>query len=252
MTKNSKIQAISTKDVPRHIAIIMDGNGRWAKDRGLPRSIGHRNGADAVKRVVKAAAEIGVEYLTLFGFSSENWARPVDEIKELMKLLRLYLRSETADLHRNNIRLNVIGQREHLEDDIVELIENAEKLTQHNDAMTVNIALNYGGRVDIMLAASKWAKHCIDNNIEPDLMAAETYFPEMLMTGSMPDPDILIRTSGEQRISNFLLWQCAYAELIFTPVYWPDFGQKDLESAIEEYRTRERRFGAVGASGINS
>lgn len=234
--------------VPSHVAIIMDGNGRWAQERGLPRSIGHRNGVESVRRVVRAAAELGIDYLTLFGFSSENWSRPIDEIKELMKLLRYYLRSETAELHRNNIRLNVIGQREHLEDDIVELIENAEELTRNNTAITVNIALNYGGRNDIMMAASKWAKFCAEKGIEPDFMAAETYFPEMLMTGSMPDPDILIRTSGEQRISNFLLWQCAYAEFIFSPVYWPDFNKEYLLQAISDFNSRERRFGNVEAS----
>lgn len=234
--------------VPSHVAIIMDGNGRWAQERGLPRSIGHRNGVESVRRVVRAAAELGIDYLTLFGFSSENWSRPIDEIKELMKLLRYYLRSETAELHRNNIRLNVIGQREHLEDDIVELIENAEELTRNNTAITVNIALNYGGRNDIMMAASKWAKFCAEKGIEPDFMAAETYFPEMLMTGSMPDPDILIRTSGEQRISNFLLWQCAYAEFIFSPVYWPDFNKEHLLQAISDFNSRERRFGNVEAS----
>lgn len=231
--------------IPRHIAIIMDGNGRWAQERGLPRSVGHRNGVEAVKKTVEAAGEIGVEYITLFGFSSENWSRPIEEIKELMKLLRLYLRSETAELHRNNIRLNVIGQREHLEGDIVDLIKNAEDLTRNNTGITVNIALNYGGRNDIMMAASKWASFCAEKGIEPDFMAAETYFPEMLATGSMPDPDILIRTSGEQRISNFLLWQCAYAELMFTKVYWPDFKKEHLMQAIIDYNSRDRRFGNV-------
>lgn len=232
-------------NIPRHIAIIMDGNGRWARARGLPRSVGHRQGSEAAKRAVRAAAELGVEYLTLFGFSSENWSRPADEVNDLMHLLRIYMRSETAELHRSNIRLKVIGQREQLARDIVELIENAEELTKNNTAITVNIALNYGGRNDILMAASKWAKMCAQEGIEPDFYAAEEYFPSFLMTNQSPDPDILIRTSGEQRISNFLLWQCAYAELFFTPTLWPDFGREDLEEAIGEYNRRDRRFGRV-------
>lgn len=230
---------------PSHIAIIMDGNGRWAKQRGLPRTMGHRQGMEAVKKIVRAAAELNVPYLTLFGFSSENWNRPADEVKELMRLLRIYLRSETAELHRNNIRLRVIGDREALGDDAVELIENAEELTKDNTKITVTIALNYGGRQDILQAAAQWVKLCEDKGVAPDLDAAEEFFPSCLMTHDMPDPDILIRTSGEKRISNFLLWQCAYSEYVFTPVLWPDFSRADLESAILEYQKRDRRFGTV-------
>lgn len=233
------------KDLPRHIAIIMDGNGRWAQARGLPRTVGHKHGAEAVKRSVRAAAEAGIEYLTLFGFSSENWNRPVEEVGELMRLLRMYLRSETAELHRNNIRLRVVGDRTQLADDIVELIENAESLTENNDKITVIIALNYGGRNDILQAASRWAQDCAAKGIEPDYDAAEEYLPGFLMTEGVPDPDILIRTSGEMRISNFMLWQCAYSEMIFTPVPWPEFGKDDLNAALEEYATRDRRFGTV-------
>ena len=233
---------------PSHIAIIMDGNGRWANRRSLPRTMGHKQGMEAAKRVVRAAAELKIPYLTLFGFSSENWNRPADEINELMRLLRLYLRSETADLHRNNIRLRVIGDRSALSDDIVELIENAEELTRENTQITVTIALNYGGRNDILQAASRWAQMCRDQDIDPDFKAAEEYFPSFLLTEDMPDPDILIRTSGEKRISNFLLWQSAYSEYVFTQTLWPDFTKEDLELAITDYNKRDRRFGAVGSS----
>lgn len=230
---------------PTHIAIIMDGNGRWAGQRGLPRTAGHHQGVEACKRTVRAAADLGVRYLTLFGFSSENWSRPADEINELMRLLRMFLRAETADLHRNNIRLQVIGSRTELSPDIVELIENAEKLTKDNDALFLNIALNYGGRNEILSAAAAYARQVVEEGLEPSFETAEEFFPQKLMTGGIPDPDILIRTSGEQRISNFLLWQCAYTEFFFTPTLWPDFGRSDLESAIAEFQKRERRFGAV-------
>ena len=236
-----------TSPIPNHIAIIMDGNGRWAKARGLPRTFGHKQGAGAVKRTVKAAVELKIPYLTLFGFSAENWSRPADEVKELMRLLRIYLRSEMAELHRANIRLRVIGNRTELEKDIVDLIVHAETLTADNTALTLTIALNYGGRQELLKAASAWAIQCAEKNITPDMQAAEEFFGNHLMTAGMPDPDILIRTSGEQRISNFLLWQCAYAEYIFTPVLWPDFAMADLQAAIGEFATRERRFGALSA-----
>lgn len=230
---------------PKHIAIIMDGNGRWAQARGLPRTAGHKKGIEAVERVVKAAAELDIDYLTLFGFSSENWSRPVEEVKELMRLLRMYLRAETAELHRNNIRLQVIGNREQLDPEIVELITNAENLTQHNDAITVVIALNYGGRNDILEASYKYALSCSEQGLKPDFAHAEEFFPLYLSTKDIPDPDILIRTSGEKRISNFLLWQCAYSELVFSSTFWPDFGRSDLESAIADYKQRDRRFGRI-------
>ncbi len=234
---------------PKHIAIIMDGNGRWAQERGLPRTAGHRKGAETVRRVVEAAADLGVEYLTLFGFSSENWSRPADEVRELMRLLRYYLRSETAELHKNNVRLRVIGEREGLDPDIVQLIENAESLTELNDRITVTIALNYGGRGDILRAAQRMAEDFQDRDIRPDRERVEKVFARYLMTADMPDPDLLIRTSGEQRISNFLLWQCAYAEFYFTETLWPDFDKDDLEQAIRAFSERDRRFGAVQSAG---
>lgn len=230
---------------PNHIAIIMDGNGRWAQARGLPRTAGHHQGVEACKRVVRAAGDMGIGYLTLFAFSSENWARPVEEVGELMRLLRMYLRSETAELHKNNVRLRVIGSRRELKEDIVELIENAETLTRHNDGLTLSIALNYGGRQDILQAAADFAHQCVVEGREASFETAEEFFPSHLMTAGTPDPDILIRTSGEQRISNFLLWQCAYAEMVFTDTLWPDFSKTDLEAAILDFQSRDRRFGSV-------
>lgn len=232
-------------DAPEHVAIIMDGNGRWAQARGLNRTMGHRQGVEAIKRTVRGAAELGIKYITLFGFSSENWSRPADEVGELMRLLRMYLRSETAELHRNNIKLQVIGDREALSEDIRELIANAEALTNENTAITVTIALNYGGRHEILHAASMWAKDCVAKGIEPSVDHAEEYLPRYFMTGAMPDPDILIRTSGEQRISNFMLWQCSYAEFIFMDTLWPDFNKAHLEKALDIFEQRDRRFGAV-------
>jgi len=228
---------------PQHIAIIMDGNGRWAKKRGLPRTAGHHQGIEACKRTVRAAGELNVKYITLFGFSSENWSRPADEINELMRLLRMFLRSETADLHRSNVRLQVIGSRREISPDIVELIENAETLTKDNYALFLTIALNYGGRNEILEAAARYAQQMAKKGIVPTFETAEEFFPQELMTQGIPDPDILIRTSGEQRISNFLLWQLAYTELYFTDTLWPAFNGEALKLAIQSYCARERRFG---------
>lgn len=232
-------------NIPQHIAIIMDGNGRWARQRNLPRTAGHQQGIEACKRAVHAAGELGVKYLTLFGFSTENWRRPADEVNELMRLLRMYLRSETAELHRNNVRMQMIGDRTPFSKDIVELIENAETLTQDNDGLYLTIALNYGGRDEIIRAAADMARHFQSEGKEATLESAQEYFGEFLMTKDIPDPDILIRTSGEQRLSNFLLWQCAYTEFFFTDTLWPDFDKKDMEEAMGDFESRERRFGAI-------
>ncbi|MEO5365326.1 MAG: isoprenyl transferase [Magnetococcus sp. WYHC-3] len=230
-------------NIPRHVAIIMDGNGRWAQQRSLPRTAGHKQGVEAARRVVAAAAELGVKYLTLFGFSSENWNRPEGEIKDLMNLLRYYLRSETAELHKNGARLRVIGDRDALDADIVRMIENAETLTEDNKDITVIIALNYGGRNDILHAVHRLHLAHVGQKLEFETIEAQ--FPGFLMTQGIPDPDLLIRTSGEKRISNFLLWQCAYTELVFTDTLWPDFAKPDLEAALAEYAGRDRRYGAI-------
>jgi len=227
-----------------HVAIIMDGNGRWARARGLPRIAGHRSGAEAARRAVEAAAELGVPYLTLFGFSSENWKRPANEVDDLMGLLRHYLRSEIAELNRNNIRLRVIGDRERLPPDIVTLIEQTEALTDRNTRGTVAIALSYGGRAEIALAARRIAAKAAAGLIDP-AEVDEACVAHHLLTADMPDPDLVIRTSGEQRLSNFLLWQTAYAEFVFLDTLWPDFSKSDFEGALQEFHARERRYGAT-------
>jgi len=228
---------------PVHVAIIMDGNGRWAKARGMPRLVGHKRGVESVRDAVKSAQALGVRYLTLYGFSSENWRRPEPEVKDLMGLLRLYLRSEIAELHREGVRLRIIGQRTRLSDDIRALIDNGERLTQGNHTLTLTIALSYGGRDEIAFAAKQIAEAVKAGTLDPAEIDEDTV-ARHLFTRDMPDPDLLIRTSGEKRISNFLLWQCAYTELVFIDKHWPDFSRDDLESAIREYHGRERRFGA--------
>lgn len=238
------VTELSQQRIPRHIAVIMDGNGRWAKLRGMPRTDGHRRGIDALKRTVEAAGDLGVEYLTLFGFSSENWKRPSGEVDDLMWLLRRFLQSETARMHENNVRIRVIGDRSSFSKDIVALIENSETMTAGNDRLHLTAALSYGGRQEIVTAVRALAEDVAAGRLAPDAIDEEG-FARYLATADIPDPDLLIRTSGEQRISNFLLWQIAYTELVFNDVLWPDFDRSHLESAIQEYNSRERRFGAV-------
>jgi undecaprenyl diphosphate synthase len=230
---------------PNHVAIIMDGNGRWAKARGLPRVAGHRRGADAVRRVVRGAGELGIPVLTLFAFSTENWTRPADEVNDLMGLLRHYLRNELDELHRNGARLRVIGNRDGLASDIVRDISDAEDLTRANSRIDVNICINYGARAEILQAIRSLARQVEAGELSSDRID-EDRFESALLTSGVPDPDLLIRTSGEQRISNFMLWQCAYAELVFVDTLWPDFGKEHLEQAVAEFRRRERRYGGVG------
>jgi undecaprenyl diphosphate synthase len=239
--------AASPRLTPRHIAIIMDGNGRWAKARGLPRIAGHRRGAEAARGAVIAAAELGVPYLTLFGFSSENWKRPSAEISDLMGLLRHYLRGEIAELHRNGVCLKVIGELGRLAPDIIDLIDHAEAVTRDNTRITLTIALSYGGRAEIVAAVRTIAQLVVAGRLAADAID-EDCLARHLFTADIPDPDLLIRTSGEQRISNFLLWQCAYSEMVFTKTLWPDFSKRDLEQAIDEFYGRERRYGASAGS----
>ena len=231
-----------TGSVPTHVAVIMDGNGRWARMRGLPRTAGHNKGADAVRRTVRAAGELGISYLTLFGFSSENWSRPENEVEILMGLLRRYLRSELADLHKNNVRVRMIGDRSRLATDIVSTIASAEAQTCENTGLNLVVALSYGGRQELADAIRALAGEVLDGILDPAAID-EAAIERRLATAGIPDPDLLIRTSGEQRISNFLLWQSAYTELVFLDVLWPDFDRSHLEDAIREFNGRERRFG---------
>jgi len=238
--------AIGGARPPVHVAIIMDGNGRWARSRGLPRVAGHRRGVDAVRRTVRAAGELGVEYLTLFSLSSENWRRPFEEVQELMKLLRFYLRNELAELHQNGVRFRMIGDRDRLPPDIIALIDEAEAKTADNRRLTLMIALSYGGRDEILLAIRKLAAEAREGALDPAAITAEDV-ERSLDTAGVPDPDLLIRTSGEQRLSNFLLWQSAYAELVFLDRLWPDFDKSDLEQAVAEFQRRDRRYGGVSS-----
>ncbi len=223
----------------------MDGNGRWAMARGLPRAVGHEHGAEAVRRTVQSAVDLGIRYLTLFGFSSENWRRPAAEINDLMSLLRLYLRNKVAELHKEGIRLRIIGDRTQLAVDIVTLIDYAEAQTATNTRLTLTVALSYGARQEIARAARLLARAAVAGHLQPEEID-ESLVAAHLFTADIPDPDLLIRTSGEQRISNFLLWQMAYTELIFIETLWPDFSRSDLEQAVSEFHRRERRYGAVG------
>ena len=234
--------------VPRHVAIIMDGNGRWAAARGLPRGEGHRRGVEALRRTVRSAGEIGIDILTIFAFSAENWARPQSEIRDLLGLLRLFIRNDLAELNSNNVRVRVIGERETLSPDVRRLLEEAENLTRNNDGMTLVVAFNYGGRQEIARAAQRLADEVVAGRLSSTEITAER-LSSFMDAPDLPDPDLIIRTSGEQRLSNFLLWQSAYSELVFVPTYWPDFDRAALEQAISEYGRRERRFGGLAAAG---
>jgi undecaprenyl diphosphate synthase len=230
--------------VPRHVAIIMDGNGRWAAARGLPRSEGHRRGLEALRRTVRAAGDLGIGILTIFSFSSENWTRPPSEIRDLMGLLRRFIRNDLAELHHNGVHVRVIGERDDLDPEIRRLLEEAEDLTRDNDKLTLVVAFNYGARHEIARAAQRLAAEVAAGRLAVDGVTVES-LAARLDTPDLPDPDLIIRTSGEQRLSNFLLWQAAYSELVFVPTYWPDFDRATLEGAIAEYRRRERRFGGL-------
>lgn len=236
--------------VPQHVAVIMDGNGRWAAQRGLPRVEGHRRGMQAFRRAIEAADALGIRYLTVYSFSSENWNRPEQEVSELMKLLKFFIRSDLASLNRKNVRIRVIGERATLSPDIQDLLESAEEATKKNTGLTLVVAFNYGGRQEIVRSvcriAEKLLNHEIDKtDITPDLIQSH------LDTHDIPDPDLLIRTSGEQRISNFLTWQLSYTEFVFIPDYWPDFTGETLKKALKEFAQRDRRFGALSPTNEN-
>ena len=232
--------------VPRHVAIIMDGNGRWAARRGLPRSAGHKAGVDALRRAVKAAADFGIEYLTIYSFSSENWSRPAAEVSFLLDLLRRFIRQDVAELHRSGVKITVVGSRADLEPGIVCLLDDAERLTRENSKLNLIVAFNYGSRQEIGRAMVAIAR-----KVERGEISAADISPELISgsldTAGIPDPDLLIRTGGEQRISNFLLWQCAYTEFVFVDEFWPDFTHEIFARALDEFRLRDRRFGGIEA-----
>jgi undecaprenyl diphosphate synthase len=234
------------RPVARHVAIIMDGNGRWAAERGLPRVEGHRQGVESVRRTVQAAMALGVTHLTLFSFSSENWSRPKEEIHDLFGLLRRFVRRDLAELHKNGVKIRVVGARDGLEDDILHMLDDAVDLTKDNTALNLTIAFNYGARDEIARAARRIAEDVKAGTIAPPDITQDL-FGSYLDTAGLPDPDLLIRTSGELRLSNFLLWQLAYAEFVFVDVYWPDFSKELFEAAIAEYQRRNRRFGGTSA-----
>ena len=230
---------------PRHVGLIMDGNGRWAAQRGLPRFEGHRRGVEALRRAVRAAADLGVGWLTVYSFSSENWSRPRQEVSYLLGLLERFVRNDLAELHAASVRVRIIGEREGLAADLRALLDDAEKLTRANSGLQLVVAFNYGGRQEIVAAARSLAARVAQGAIGVDDIDLES-FAGALDTADIPDPDLIIRTSGEQRLSNFLLWQAAYAEFVFLPQHWPDFDRAALEEAFRQYGARERRFGGVG------
>lgn len=235
--------------IPAHVAIIMDGNGRWAKARGLPRVAGHRAGVEALRQTVRAAGEMGVSWLTVYAFSSENWSRPKSEVDDLMGLLKLFIRRDLAELHKNGVRVRIIGDRNGLDPDIETLLEEAEALTRANTAMTLVVAFNYGSRDEIVRAARRIGEAIKAGKLSTEDITADV-FTRHLDTVGIPDPDLVIRTSGELRLSNFLLWQAAYSELVFLPCFWPDFSRADLAEALRAYATRERRFGGITAHDV--
>jgi undecaprenyl diphosphate synthase len=231
---------------PAHVAIIMDGNGRWAQARGLPRIEGHRRGVESVRRAVRSAIDLGLRYLTIYSFSSENWSRPADEVSDLMGLLKRFIRNDLADLHRNNVKVRIIGLRRNLSADLRALLNEAEELTRGNSGLTLVVAFNYGARQEIVEAARKLALEAVAGRLDAAAID-DAALGAQLDTAGIPDPDLVIRTSGEQRLSNFLLWQAAYAEFVFLPIHWPDFDHAAFQSALAQYAARERRFGGTAA-----
>jgi len=245
MTESAPID-LDPGNIPRHIGLIMDGNGRWATARSLPRTEGHRRGMEALRRTIKEALVLGVEYLTIFSFSSENWTRPIEEVNSLMGLLKRFIHRDLAELHRQGVRVVMIGDRLNVPKDILSLIEDSEELTKDNDSLTLVVAFNYGARDEIVRAISKLVTDVKAGSVEPDTITSDM-ISDYLDTAGIPDPDLIIRSSGEQRLSNFLLWQSAYTEFVFTETLWPDFDAASLQAAIGQYQKRERRFGDVGA-----
>lgn len=235
---------LDKNNIPKHIAIIMDGNGRWAKRKKLPRTMGHKAGVETIRKIVKEAQDIGVKYLTLYAFSTENWKRPQEEVSALMKLLIQYLKSELGELNRNGVSIRISGDITKLPQEAQEEIEYAIVKTENNKGIVLNIAFNYGGRDEIIRAVKLIGKDLLDSKVDLDTID-EKVFESYLYTANMPDPDLIIRPSGEKRISNFLLWQCAYSEFCYLNIFWPDFTEKNLHEAISEYQNRDRRYGGI-------
>jgi undecaprenyl diphosphate synthase len=238
------VSSLERPSIPQHVAIIMDGNGRWAAQRGLPRSAGHRQGVEAVRRAVRAAGDLGIRTLTIYSFSTENWSRPQTEVTFLLELMRRFIRQDVADLHAAGVRVRIIGNREMLDQTIVRMINDAETLTRNNTTVDLIVAFNYGARQEIARAAQTIARDVAEGRLSADKIDP-ALFGTYLDTAKLPDPDLLIRTGGEQRISNFLLWQCAYTEFVFVPEYWPDFNIEIMQRALNEYAGRDRRFGGI-------
>ena len=244
---NSPIDAsVALRPPPEHVAIIMDGNGRWAKARGLPRALGHKEGVEALRRVVDACPDLGVKYLTVYSFSTENWNRPQAEIDALFDLLRRFVKRDLIKLHNEGVRIQIVGSRSGLSQDILDLIDYAMDLTKDNTTFNLNIAFNYGGRAELTEGFRKLAAQVKAGSLAPEDIT-EDLVAKSIWSHGTPDPDLVIRTSGELRLSNFLLWSGAYAELVFPEVWWPDFDKEKLETAIDSYRRRDRRFGGIGA-----
>jgi len=244
MSAEPKLSPQAVANMPQHVAVIMDGNGRWAKQRGLPRVEGHRNGVESVRAIVRSAGEVGVKYLTLYAFSVENWNRPKDEVDTLMKYLARFLKNEIGELNRNNVKLDAVGQIWRLPDAVQQQLEKSKAALSKNTGLTLVLALSYGGRTEIVEAVRELAAKARSGTIDPAEIN-ERVLSEHLYTRHYPDPDLLIRTSGEMRVSNFLLWQISYAEFVVTPVLWPDFRKAQLYEALEEYSRRHRRFGGL-------
>lgn len=240
------LNSLPANGVPRHVAIIMDGNGRWAAQRSLPRSAGHKQGVEALRDAVRTAVDLGIEYLTIYSFSSENWSRPASEVSFLLELLRRFIRLDVAELHQAGVKIAVIGERQGLDPSIVRLLDEAETLTRENTRLKLVVAFNYGSRQEITRAAQMIAAKVAEGKIDPaDITPA--VLANHLDTGGVPDPDLLIRTGGEQRLSNYLLWQCAYTEFVFMPEFWPDFTADVFRRAITDFQSRDRRFGGLSA-----
>jgi undecaprenyl diphosphate synthase len=240
----TSLSAEAAANLPRHVAVIMDGNGRWAKSRHLPRIEGHRRGADSAREIIRAAGELGVKYLTLYAFSAENWNRPKDEVDALMKYLVHYLKTETKDLNKNNVRLEVIGQIHRLPENVQEHLRKSIETLSKNNGLTLIMALSYGSRIEIVEAVRHIVQKVKSGKLDPADIT-EKVISDHLWTRNVPDPDLLIRTSGEMRVSNFLLWQISYSELVVTPTLWPDFKRPQFFAALEEYAKRHRRFGGI-------